>query len=422
MFDAAVPSDLDPDDHRALAARLDLLHFQDEAPGMAFWHPRGLTLHRLLEDAARRHVVAAGYQEVRTPQLLRRPLWERSGHWQHHAGAMFAVDDGAASAALKPVSCPGHIQLVARRAPSWRDLPLRLAEMGLCHRDEASGTLCGLLRLRQFTQDDGHIFCALDHVADEVAAFCAALPAFYRTFGFHDVALALSTRPAERAGDDGSWDEAEALLAAALRRLDVPYAIQPGGGAFYGPKLEYTLHDRRGRSWQCGTIQLDLVLPRRFDLTYVDASGAARPLVMLHRALYGSLERFLGILLEHHRGALPPWLAPEQVLVAPISAEHAGWAATVAARLAAADLRVRVDGDGTLSRRIAQAHALGFPFVAVIGAAEVAAGTVALRGRDQHVTLPLDGAVALLAERCAGRAPASAISVSAPFFQPPPGS
>jgi threonyl-tRNA synthetase len=404
MLDAHAPA-LEPDDHRALAARLDLLHFQDEAPGMAFWHPRGLTLYRLLEDAARRHVVAGGYQEVRTPQLLRRPIWEQSGHWQHHAGAMFTIEDGAASAALKPVSCPGHIQLVARQAPSWRDLPLRLAEMGACHRDEAAGSLCGLLRLRQFTQDDGHIFCALDHVVDEVAAFCAALPAFYRGFGFHDVALALSTRPAERAGDEASWDQAEQLLGDAVGRAGLPFTVQPGGGAFYGPKLEYTLHDRRGRAWQCGTIQLDLVLPRRFELRYVDAGGERRHVVMLHRALYGSIERFLGILLEHHRGALPPWLAPEQVLVAPVSADHLPWAATVRDRLAAAGVRVRLESDGTLGRRIALAHHLGFPFVAVVGAAEAAAGTVALRGRERHIVAPLDAVVAEVVAR--GTAPAT---------------
>ena len=401
MSDAASEaSALDPDDHRALAARLDLLHFQDEAPGMAFWHPRGLTLYRLLEDAARRQVAALGYHEVRTPQLLRRPLWEQSGHWQHHAGGMFTVDDGPASAALKPVSCPGHIQLVARRAPSWRDLPIRLAEMGACHRDEASGSLCGLLRLRAFTQDDGHVFCSDDQVVAEVARFCAGLPAFYRGFGFHDVGLALSTRPAERAGDDASWDRAERMLEDAVRELGVPYVIQPGGGAFYGPKLEYVLHDRRGRAWQCGTIQLDLVLPRRFDLRYVDAGGERRHLVMLHRALYGSIERFLGILLEHHRGALPPWLAPEQVVIAPIGPDHLSWARAVEARLRAAGLRVRLDDDGTLARRIAAAHQLGVPFVAVIGAAEVAAGTVALRGREQQAVVSLDAAVAELEARC----------------------
>ena len=386
--------ELDPDDHRAIAARLDLLHFQDEAPGMAFWHPRGLTLFRLLEDAARRMTRAAGYEEVRTPQLIRRALWERSGHWQHHASGMFTLAD----AALKPVSCPAHIELALRRAPSWRDLPLRLAEMGACHRDEESGALCGLLRLRQFTQDDGHIFCTLDQVVDEVAAFCAALPAFYRSFGFHDVAVTLSTRPASRAGDDTSWDRAESLLSAALS--SIPHTVCPGGGAFYGPKLEYILHDRRGRAWQCGTIQLDLVLPARFDLHYTSASGARLHPVMLHRALYGSIERFLAILLEHHRGALPPWLAPEQVLIAPVSSSDTAAASSLHSSLCAAGLRVRMATDGTLSRRIAHAHHLGIPFIAILGPSERATSTISLRTREQHLTLPIPAAHSLLLTRC----------------------
>jgi len=374
---------LDPDDHRALAARLDLLHFQDEAPGMVFWHPRGFTLYRLLEDAARRHVVAGGYQEVRTPQLLRRAVWEQSGHWQHHAGAMFRTGDGGTEAALKPVSCPGHVQLVLRAAPSWRDLPIRLAEMGLCHRDEAGGTLHGLMRLRQFTQDDGHIFCSDDQVGAEVERFCRDLPAFYARFGFTDVAVALSTRPEQRAGDDAWWDRAERELEAVVRGLGVPYQIQPGDGAFYGPKLEFVLRDRRGRPWQCGTIQLDLVLPQHFDVRYVAAGGERRHVVMLHRALFGSIERFLGILLEQHGAALPPWLAPEQVAVLPVGEAQANAAAEVAARLAAVGLRVRVDGaDATLGRRIAMAHHLGVPWVAVVGAREAEAGTVTLRERD----------------------------------------
>ncbi|MCB9575323.1 MAG: threonine--tRNA ligase, partial [Kofleriaceae bacterium] len=277
---------------------------------MVFWHPRGLTLYRALEDAARRQLARGGYREVRTPQLLRVPVWQQSGHWDHFQAHMFGCGAGGTAAALKPVSCPGHIQLVRRAAPSWRDLPLRLAEMGLCHRDEPGGTLHGLMRLRQFTQDDGHVFCADDQVADEVARFCRDLPGFYRGFGFADVSVALSTRPDDRAGDDAWWDRAERELEAVVRDLGVPYVIQPGAGAFYGPKLEFVLHDRRGRAWQCGTIQLDLVLPRRFDLRYVDAGGARRHVVMLHRALYGSIERFLGVLLEHHGAALPAWLAP----------------------------------------------------------------------------------------------------------------
>src|SRR6185295_19224345 len=311
-----------PDDHRALISRLDLCHFQDEAPGMVFWHPRGWTLFQLMEQAVRDHVRAAGYREVRTPQLLRRPVWERSGHWGKFHDAMFAFGEGPDEAALKPVSCPGHIQLVRRLAPAWRDLPIRLAEFGLVHRDEASGTLHGLMRLRQFTQDDGHIFCSDDQVAGEIERFCRDLPAFYRRFGFDDVSVVLSLRPDPRLGDDAWWDRAERELADVVAGLGISCDVQPGAGAIYGPKLELVLRDRRGRPWQCGTIQLDFVMPQRFDLRYVDAAGERRHVVMLHRALYGSIERFLGILLEHHGGALPPWLAPEQVAVVPVSAVH----------------------------------------------------------------------------------------------------
>jgi len=397
---------LPPDDHRALMARLDLCHFQDEAPGMVFWHPRGWTLYRLLEDAVRREVAAGGYREVRTPQLLRRPVWERSGHWGKFHDAMFAVGEGADEAALKPVSCPGHIQLVRRLAPSWRDLPLRFSELGLVHRDEPSGTLHGLLRLRQFTQDDGHIFCAPDQVADEVSRFCRDLPAFYRQFGFDEVSVALSLRPANRLGDDAWWDRAERELAAIVADLGLPCELQPGAGAIYGPKLEFVLRDRRGRPWQLGTIQLDFVMPQRFDVRYVDAAGERPHVVMLHRALFGSLERFLGIVLEHHGAALPAWLAPEQVAVIPISAAQRACAADIAARFAAAGLRTRLDAaDATLSRRIALAHHDGVPFVAVIGDRELRDGTVSLRDRDGQHSHALDDAVAHVVQRCAVLAP-----------------
>ncbi|MBK9036300.1 MAG: threonine--tRNA ligase [Myxococcales bacterium] len=387
---------LDPGDHRALAARLDLLHLQDDAPGMVFWHPRGWTLFRLLEDAARRHVVAGGYREVRTPQLLRRGIWETSGHWDHFRADMFAVGDGATAAALKPVSCPGHVQLVKRAAPSWRDLPIRLAEMGLVHRDEPGGTLHGLFRLRQFTQDDGHVFCADDQVAAELARFCRDLPAFYRGFGLDDVSVALSTRPAERAGDDAWWDRAERDLDDVVRALAIPCVVQPGAGAFYGPKLEFVVRDRRGRPWQLGTIQLDRVMPQRFEVRYVDAGGARRPCVMLHRALYGSIERFLGVLLEHHGAQLPAWLAPEQVVIAPVTSACAPWAEAVATAAAAAGLRARLELDGTLGRRVAAARELGVPLVAVVGAREVAAGAVAVRDARGSRVLALPEAIAAM--------------------------
>jgi threonyl-tRNA synthetase len=402
--------DLDPAlDHRNLGSKLDLFHFQDEAPGMVFWHPRGFALYRLLEEAARRAVDAAGYREVRTPQVLRRAIWEASGHWQHFRDGMFRLEgEGVrqgAEAALKPVSCPGHVQIARRAAPSFRDLPMRLAEFGLVHRDEPSGTLHGLLRLRQFTQDDGHVFCSEAQAEDEVERFCRSVAPFYRAFGFERLSVVLSLRPDDRAGDDALWDHAEAALAAVVGRLGVPHEVQPKGGAFYGPKLEFVLHDRLGRAWQCGTIQFDLVMPRRFDLRYVDSGGERRHVVMLHRALFGSLERFLGMLLEHHGGALPAWLAPEQIAVLPVAPEHAAWGEQVGARLRAAGLRAKVVAPSeSLGRRIAASHEGAIPFAAIVGAREVAAGGLTLRARGgggAQRALALEEAVAELAAQCA---------------------
>jgi threonyl-tRNA synthetase len=394
---------LDENDHRALAQRLDLVHFQEEAPGMPFWHPRGLLLYRLLEEAARDELAAQGYLEVKTPQVLRRPVWEASGHWRHFAEGMFRIDDAACEAALKPVSCPGHVYVVKRRAPSYRDLPLRLAEFGVVHRDELGGALHGLLRLRQFTQDDGHVFCDEAGAGAEVERFCRGVRPFYAAFGFDDVSVALSTRPADRAGDDALWDRAEAELAAALDRLGEPYEVQPGAGAFYGPKLEYVLRDRKGQRWQCGTIQFDLVMPRRFDVRYVDARGERVHPVMLHRALYGSLERFLGIVLEHHGARLPAWLAPAQAVVLPVAEAQRPWAEEVAGALGAAGLRVALDArPESLARRVAEAHDDAAPFLAVVGAREAAARSVTLRGREgPQEVLPLAAAVERLAGACA---------------------
>ena len=359
---------LDSNDHRSLGQRLDLFHFQEEAPGMAFWHPRGFVLYRLLEHAVRAQFTEQGYQEVRTPQLLRKPVWEASGHWRHFQGGMFTAMDGSEEAALKPVSCPGHVYLVRRDAPSYRDLPIRVAEFGIVHRDEPSGTLHGLLRLRQFTQDDGHIFCEPEQAEDEVEAFCRASVPSTSVSAFPMCAVVLATRPEESAGDDASWARAESALRNVLARLGVAYSEQPGGGAFYGPKLEFVLQDRHGRDWSCGTIQFDLVMPPRFDLRYVDAGGERRHPVMLHRALYGSLERFFGMLLEHYGAALPAWLCPLQVLVMPIAEAHEAWATAVVERLRGAGLRVASDfRRETLAKRIAEAHAGAVPFVAVIG-------------------------------------------------------
>jgi threonyl-tRNA synthetase len=358
--------------------------------GMVSWHPHGWTVFRLLEDAVRAHVQRGGYREVRTPQLVRREVWETSGHWSAFAGGMFVVDD----AALKPVNCPGHIAIVQKLVPSWRDLPIRIAEMGVVHRNEESGALSGLFRLRQFTQDDGHIFCTDEQVAGEVERFCRELPAFYKRFGFTDISVALSLRPENRLGDDAWWDRAEHELTQIVNALDLPYDVQPGAGAIYGPKLEFILRDRRGRPWQCGTIQLDFVMPQRFDVRYVDPSGAKRHVVMLHRAMFGSFERFIAILVEH---GLPAWLAPEQVALLPVGPAHVATARAIADRIG---LRCRIDEAGTLSKRILTAHHDGVPFAAIIGDREVADGTLSVRAGDHQWSGPAGQVITELQERC----------------------
>lgn len=393
---------LDEDDHRSLGQRLDLFHFQEEAPGMVFWHARGFALYRLLEEAIRRQMMRDSYREVRTPLILRQAIWKASGHWDNFSSNMFRLSEEDHAAAIKPVNCPGHMQIVARMAPSYRDLPLRIGEFGMVHRDEPSGTLHGLFRLRQFTQDDGHIFCVEEQIEAEVARFASALRDFYAGFGFDDMVVGFSTRPAERSGSDEVWDRAEAALSAAAKSAGLEYRLQPGEGAFYGPKLEFVLRDRLGRSWQCGTIQLDLVLPERFDITYVDASGARRRPALLHRALLGSLERFLGILLEHYRGALPLWLSPEQVVVVPVTDAQRAYAEEVLKRLQQKGVRAILDaGDDSLSRKIAVAHASAIPLVAVVGKREAERRSVALRERagGQQRELPLDEAVVEVVRR-----------------------
>jgi len=341
-------------DHRILGQELDLFHLQEEAPGMVFWHPRGYAVYRALEAAIRVWTSSSGFEEVKTPELIRSAIWEQSGHWENFRQHMFAFSDEGKSAAMKPVNCPGHAQIVKKRSLSHRDLPLRLSEFGVVHRDEPSGVLHGLLRLRQFTQDDGHVFLAEGDVEHEVARFCSALHDFYRALGFSEIAVNFATRPAQRAGSDAVWDRAELALSNAARRAGLSCQVKPGEGAFYGPKLEFELGDRYGRRWQCGTIQLDFVLPERFELSYDDSSGVrARP-AMLHRAMVGSLERFLGILLEQHEGRLPAWLAPEQVRVLPVHPEQRAYAREVVARLQEHGLRAALDGrNETLGRRVA---------------------------------------------------------------------
>lgn len=387
-------------DHREIGRRLDLFHFQEEAAGMVFWHPRGYRALRALEALIRRHAEADGFDEVRTPQLLRQPLWEASGHWQHFRQNMFLLEGEAM--AVKPVSCPGHLEILRRRAPSYRDLPLRYSELGLVHRNEPSGTLHGLFRLRQFTQDDGHVFCEESQIEGEVARFCGSLVRLYRALGFEQVEVSFASRPDDRAGSDEVWDRAEELLQQAAGRAGLKPTHVPKGGAFYGPKLEFSLPDRLGRSWQCGTIQLDLVLPERFDVEFMAASGARQRPLMLHRATLGSLERFLGIVLEQHEGRLPVWLAPDQVVVIPIERELHGYAREVEAELKGAGLRVVTElRDETLSRRIALAHEHGIPHVVVLGKREQAARSVSLREGERRRALPLPEAKRLLADACA---------------------
>ncbi|MDX2051727.1 MAG: threonine--tRNA ligase [Polyangiaceae bacterium] len=389
------------EDHRQLGNRLDLFHFQEEAPGMVFWHKNGLVLHRILEARARQVFELQGYEEVRTPLLLRQPIWEASGHWEHFAGGMFKVSDEAVMAALKPVNCPGHVQLIQHRSVSYRDLPIRLAEFGNVHRDEPGGCLHGLLRLRQFTQDDGHIFCTLAQAPAEITAFCRNVAPFYADFGFSEIHIALSTRPAARVGDDALWDRAEAILTEVLQSMALPFEVAEGAGAFYGPKIEFSLKDNQGRSWQCGTVQFDFFMPERFGLAYTAQNGARAPLVMLHRALYGSLERFLGVLLEQHGAALPPWLAPLQILVLPIASAQVEPAHAFAQSLREVGLRCTVDErKQSLSDRVASAHERAVPLLAILGPKEVREGHIAVRrGGTQH-SLPLGDALAEFSRLC----------------------
>lgn len=390
-------------DHRIIGQQQDLFHLQEEAPGMVFWHPRGYAMYRALEGVVRAWTARDGFQEVRTPELLRSSIWEQSGHWQNFRQHMFAFSDDGKSLAMKPVNCPGHAQLVRKRSLSRRDLPLRLAEFGIVHRDEPSGVLHGLLRLRQFTQDDGHVFLPEAEVEREVARFCSSLHDFYQALGFCDVAVNFATRPAERAGSDEVWDRAERALEQAARRAGLRCRHKPGEGAFYGPKLEFELCDRLGRAWQCGTIQLDFVLPERFELSYDDSSGKRVRPAMLHRAMLGSLERFLGILLEQHEGRLPPWLAPEQVRVLPVHAEQHGYAEDVVTRLREHGLRANLGaGNETLARRVAEAHALHVSLIWVVGAREAEAGTVAERAfAGPPRVLPVVSALEAAASLCA---------------------
>jgi len=384
-------------DHRRIGREMTLFHQQEEAVGAIFWHPKGWRLYRVVEDYMRRRQEMAGYREVKTPQLVDRTLWERSGHWEKFREHMFTVtDDDERTLAVKPMNCPGHVQIFKQGLTSYRDLPLRLAEFGSCHRNEPSGALHGIMRVRAFTQDDAHIFCREDQVQAESIDFCAMCLAVYKDFGFDDVRVKFSDRPPVRAGDDATWDRAEAALKAAVEAAGLPYTLNPGEGAFYGPKLEFVLRDAIGRDWQCGTLQLDIVLPERLDASYIGEDSQRHRPVMLHRAILGSFERFLGILIEHHAGRFPLWLAPVQVVVATITNEADGYADTVAARLRAAGLRVETDlRNEKITYKIREHSHAKVPVIAVVGAKEAEQGSVALRrlgGKAQEV-LALDGAV-----------------------------
>jgi threonyl-tRNA synthetase len=386
---------MDIDDHRAIANRLDLFHQQEEGPGVVFWHPRGYAIYRVIEDYIRRHMRRAGFREIRTPQLLARSLWEASGHWEKFGDDMFAFADGERSFALKPMSCPGHLQVFNKGTRSYRDLPLRYCEFGACHRNEASGALHGLMRTRAFVQDDAHIFCTEEQIEEEVRRFCEMLRAVYADFGFPDFIVGFSTRPSLRAGSDETWDRAEAMLAAAARAAGLSPRLQVGEGTFYGPKLEFILRDRQGREWQCGTIQLDFVLPERLGAAYVDADNKRRQPAMMHQAILGSIERFLAMLLEHHGGDLPLWLAPDQLVVANIGEAQAGYAERVADAFAQADFRVALDiRPERLPRKIVHARESGIPLLVAVGDREAKDETVSLRYRDSRQSvLPLAQAI-----------------------------
>lgn len=369
-------------DHRKLGRQLDLFHIQDEAPGMVFWHAKGWTLWQQVEQYLRRTIGEHGYQEVKTPQIVDRSLWEKSGHWGMYSDLMFTTQSEKRDYAVKPMNCPCHIQIFNQGLKSYRDLPLRMAEFGSCHRNEPSGSLHGIMRVRNFVQDDAHIFCAENQVQAESAEFIRLLQQVYADFGFTDVQVKLSTRPEKRVGTDEQWDAAEAALAAALDAQSLKYELQPGEGAFYGPKIEFSLKDCLGRVWQCGTLQLDFNLPVRLGAEYVDEDNTKKVPVMLHRAILGSLERFIGILIEHHAGAMPLWLAPVQAVVMNISEGQAEYAAEAVARLRKAGFRVEADlRNEKINYKIREHSVQKLPYQIVIGEKEKAAGLVAVRAR-----------------------------------------
>ena len=370
-------------DHRKLGRKQDLFHFQEEAPGMVFWHPKGWTIYSIVKDYIRRKLALKGYQEINTPLVLDRSLWEKSGHWDKFHSDMFTTSSENREYAVKPMNCPGHIQVFNQGLKSYRDLPLRFSEFGSCHRNEASGTLHGLMRVRGFTQDDAHIFCSEAQIQSEVSDFIDLLFEIYGDFGFHEVIMKLSTRPENRVGDDASWDKAEQALEQALNAKGVEWELQPGEGAFYGPKIDFSLKDSIGRVWQCGTIQADFSMPGRLGAQYVGDNSEKKVPVMLHRAILGSLERFIGIIIEHYAGSFPLWLAPVQVVVASITQHQAEYALSVAQTMKDQGFRVNTDlRNETINLKIREHAMQRVPYQLIIGAREMESNTVAVRTRD----------------------------------------
>jgi threonyl-tRNA synthetase len=392
-------------DHRRLGRELDLFHLQEEAVGSIFWHPKGWTLYREIENHVRRRLDVGGYSEVKTPQLIDRALWEASGHWEKFRENMFiAESEDDRTFALKPMNCPGHVQIYKQGIKSYRDLPLRMAEFGSCHRNEPSGALHGIMRVRAFTQDDAHIFCTEDQITSESIVFCDLLRKIYKDFGFEDIHVKFSDRPETRAGDDATWDRAEAALMASCEAAGLETTLNPGEGAFYGPKLEFVLRDAIGRDWQCGTLQVDFVLPERLDATYVAEDGSRNRPVMLHRAILGSMERWIGILIEQYSGRFPLWLAPVQGVVATITNDADGYAEEVLGACKAAGLRFGKDvRNEKINYKIREHSQAKIPAILVVGAREAQEGTVAIRrlgGKEQEI-LALDEAIHRLRDEAA---------------------
>ncbi|SCK05427.1 threonine--tRNA ligase [Vogesella sp. LIG4] len=373
-------------DHRKLGKQLDLFHLQDEAPGMVFWHPKGWQLWQSIEQYMRKTLAAAGYQEIRTPMVMDRVMWEKSGHWENYRDAMFTTESEKRDYAVKPMNCPGHVQVFNSGLRSYRELPMRLAEFGACHRNEPSGALHGIMRVRGFVQDDAHIFCTDDQIIAEAKAFNELTMAVYKRFGFEQVSVKLSLRPEKYAGTLETWDRAEEGLREALRACGIEWEELPGEGAFYGPKIEYHIKDALGRSWQCGTLQLDYVLPERLDAEYVADDNSRKRPVMLHRAVLGSLERFIGILIENHAGAFPLWLAPVQMVVMNITSAQAEYAQQVADKLRSQGFRVDLDlRNEKIGYKIREHSLQKLPYQVVIGDKEMEGGLVAVRARGEDL-------------------------------------